>query len=57
MKTSRYEGDGEIDQERAAEIDRIKSSGDGHDEGQRRAAELPNQSLHHMSGLLGADRR
>jgi hypothetical protein len=45
MRTSPYEGDGEIEQERADEIDRIKSSGDGHDEGQRRAAELPNRSL------------
>jgi hypothetical protein len=32
MKMSLYEGDGDIEQERAEEVDGIESSGDGQDE-------------------------
>ena len=34
MKMSSYEGDGDIEQERAEEIDGVESSGDGRDESQ-----------------------
>ena len=32
MKMSPYEGDGDIEQERAEEVDGIESSGDGQDD-------------------------
>jgi len=34
MKMSPHEGDGDIEQERAEEIDGIESSGDGQDDGE-----------------------
>lgn len=57
MRTSRYERDGDIEQEGTEEVDGIESGGDGQDEGQGRAAELPNRSLRHMTELLAACRK